>query len=94
MLCPGSMSLAFSCYVSTFISSQCKSTETIVGDIALSLPRPSTIREHHATCSVPMDGQCVEGEAVCCRQFGEGPHLIHLNAHIKYKTDEQVRLSH
>lgn len=77
-----------------FICSQCKPTETIVGDIVMSLPRQSSVRDHQDTCSVPMDEQCVEGEAVCCRQLGEGPHLIHLNEHIKYGTDEQVRISH
>ena len=58
---------------------QCDGKETRIGDIALSLPRPSTLREHHL--NLPMDQWCIMGRAMYCRtDNGTG------NSHVKYNS--------
>lgn len=71
---------------------QCDPTETTVGEIAISLPRPSKVREYQV--DVAMEERCHTGMAVYCRQMcGIGPHLVQMLSHVKYKAEnDQVRI--
>ena len=66
---------------------QCHHHETAVGDILISLPHLSRVREHHLDDRmISMDQSCVKGRAVHCRQNGgTGLHLVQLYNHMKYK---------
>lgn len=70
---------------------QCDPMATTVGEIVISLPRPSKVREYQV--DVAMDEQCHAGMAVYCRQMcGIGPHLVQMLSHVKYKAEnDQVR---
>ena len=79
------------CITITPICLQCDHHESVVGEIFVSLPWPSTVQEYNLDFA--MDQRCMKGVGVYCRQEGGmGPHLINLYCHVKYKSaDDQVR---
>ena len=63
---------------------QCDGKETRIGDIALSLPCPSTLREHHL--NLPMDQWFIKGRAIYCQTDNGTGTLIPLYSHVKYNS--------
>lgn len=57
----------------------------MVGNIVVTLPRPGLLRDYNmdVNCTV----KCTAGKALFCRgPDSQNPHLVHLLAHVKYKT--------
>ena len=57
-----------------------------MGDIFVSLPRPCLLKEF----DIAMDKSqlCTFGEALYCRQAGTIGHLVPLEPHVKYQSQD------
>ena len=65
----------------------------MVGDICVSLPRPSKLQEHDYI-NLSMDQGCIQGEALFCQSADKSPCLINLHSHVKYRSDGNEVYTH